>query len=518
MDVVSAQNLALALNNAARYIEVKKELINELNVFPVPDGDTGTNMSMTVKSAVSQMNGASYETIGEVAKVAARGALMGARGNSGVILSQLFRGFADGLKEVEAATISDLAVAFKRASEMTYSAVMKPTEGTILTVGRETSDYAIRVAKKHSKVVTFLEDVLQQAKKSLDNTPKLLPVLREAGVVDAGGMGLVVLLEGALLTAQGKTLEEVSQGQDQSAKVYDYSLTATLVGDREGALAAVEDLEGRVSVEAASRGQKLTIESDALGAYFDLLLPLVGLEDIEITANNQAPQGESPQVAVEEKPLGVVAVTNGPGLEEIFKELGVDEIVTGGQTMNPPTEELLKAMDRVPSQNIIILPNNGNIKMTALAAQDVSKKNVVVLNTKTMPEGIQAVLHLQPEASLEENEATMTQAIGEVNTGQITYAVRDTTLGGKNIEKGDFIGINKKEIKSCGKKLPQVVRELIDEMKDENTTFVTLYRGEEVSQEEGDALLESLEGEFSDIDFEMVYGGQPTYFYLVSVE
>ena len=544
MDQITITEFKEALISASNFLEINKEHVNDLNVFPVPDGDTGTNMSKTIKSAVKQVTESDAKELGALAAEMSRGALMGARGNSGVILSQLFRGFAEGLKGHDVLTVPVLAAAMKSASEMTYLAVMKPTEGTILTVGRESADFAVKHAKKYSDLILFGEAVLEKAKESLANTPNLLPVLKEAGVVDAGGQGLVTIMEGALKALKGEavlgTAEEGSpQGKEKIERKeistddikFGYctefivntesnhvdDLKADLIPRGDSLIVVGDDSMIKVHVHTNDPG--LAIQS-ALNYGFlkDIKVDNMRLQHSERLFTDYEVEASSAKAPEEMKPYGFVSICAGKGIEEIFRQVGVDYLVTGGQTMNPSTEDILAGIDRVNAEHIFVLPNNSNIFLAAEAAADISEKEVTVLKTRSIPEGINACIHFMPDKGVEENVETMMEAVDDLTTGQVTYAVRDTEMDGIAIKKGDYIGLSGKKILAKGESVNDTTIEMIKKMVDEDAAFVSLYAGEDVSAEDVEALEERLEEAFPDMDIEIMRGEQPIYYYLISVE
>ena len=537
---------------AVNYLISRKEEVNALNVFPVPDGDTGTNMSLTSKSALKQIESLEGDfTAGDVSAAAARGALMGARGNSGVILSQLLRGFSEGLEGIDEATTSDLAHAFKKASETTYKAVMKPIEGTILTVGRETADFAIRHYKKAEDTITFLEDVIVEANKSLDNTPNQLEVLKEAGVVDAGGKGLVVLLEGALKVLKGEDIADQSEDETLKKKAqkevqfteadtslkYGYCTEFIINTDYEDIDALREKISplGDCLLVVGGGGThliKVHVHTNDPGIVLQHACELGLLQDIKIDNMRyqhrevlfddeevaEAKKREEEEEIIEEKDYSFITVSMGEGMTETFKSLGVDFVVAGGQTMNPSTEDLLKGVDKVGGKVIYLIPNNSNIILSAEQARDISNREIIVIPSKSVPQGIAAMLAFNEEASKEENEENMIEAIGSVVDASVTYAVRDTTINGKEIHKDDIIGIASKDIISSGKTVFDVVTETVEKLMDEDISLVTLFYGEDVKEEDAEEVREAIEEKYPDIDIDVIKGDQPIYYYIISLE
>lgn len=525
----------------AQTLETNKDIVDSLNVFPVPDGDTGTNMSLTMQSAVREIKSIQGDNLEDIANAASNGSLMGARGNSGVILSQLFRGFARGLKGKKKINTRDLAEALKTASDTAYKAVMKPVEGTILTVARESAEAALIIANSEEDIQAFVEKVVKEAEKSLNETPDKLRVLKEAGVVDSGGKGLVYILLGALYTITGDT-----QLLDQDSDT-DYSHMAR-TGDPDGKIEfgyctefiirannvdidkfrqGIEEYGDSTLVVGNDNVVKVHIHTNHPGKIMEDALKIGELSDIKI--DNMRLQhrheifsedkeenniGEKEEV----KKYGFIAVTTGEGLTQIFKDFTVDHVIEGGQTMNPSTEDFVKAIDNISAETIIILPNNSNIFMAASQARDISNKNIIVIPSKSIPQGLVALLSFNSEAAPEDNEKVMTDAVHTVKTGQVTYAVRDTTYNDVNISKGDILGIADDSIRSVGQEVKQVSMDLVEEMVTEDSEMVTIFYGSETTEEEANDLLDRLTDKYSHIDVELYYGGQPLYYYIFSVE
>ena len=537
---------------AVNYLISRKEEVNALNVFPVPDGDTGTNMSLTSKSALKQIDSLEGDfSVADVSAAAARGALMGARGNSGVILSQLLRGFSEGLEGLDEAGTAEIAHAFKKASETTYKAVMKPIEGTILTVGRETADFAIRHYKKAEDLVKFLEDVIVEANKSLDNTPNLLEVLKEADVVDAGGKGLVVLLEGGLKVLKGEDIADQSEDEtlkkkaqkeiqfteaDKSLK-YGYCTEFIINTDYEDIDSFREKIAplGDCLLVVGGGGShiiKVHVHTNDPGIVLQHACELGLLQDIKIDNMRyqhrevlfddsevaEAKKKEEEEENIEEKDYSFITVSMGSGMTETFKSLGVDYVVSGGQTMNPSTEDFLMGIDKVGGKVIYIIPNNSNIILSAEQARDISDREVVVIPSKSVPQGIAAMLAFNGELDKDENKESMIEAIGSVIDASVTYAVRDTTIGGKEIHKDDIIGIASKDIISSGKTVFDVVTETVDKLMNEDISLVTLSYGEDVKEEDAEKARQAIEEKYPDIDIDVIKGDQPIYYYILSLE
>lgn len=537
---------------AVNYLISMKEEVNALNVFPVPDGDTGTNMSLTSKSALKQIDSLEGDfTVADVSEAAARGALMGARGNSGVILSQLLRGFSEGLEGIDEADTAAIAHAFKKASETTYKAVMKPIEGTILTVGRETADFAIRHYKKSEKPIEFLEDVILEANKSLDNTPNQLKVLKEAGVVDAGGKGLVVLLEGSLKVLKGEDIADQSEDETLKKKAqkevqfteadtslkFGYCTEFIINTDYEDIDSFREKIAplGDCLLVVGGGGShliKVHVHTNDPGIVLQHACELGLLQDIKIDNMRyqhrevlfddsevaEAKKREEEEETIEEKDYSFITVSMGDGMTETFKSLGVDYVVAGGQTMNPSTEDLLKGVEKVGGKVIYLIPNNSNIILSAEQARDISDREIIVIPSKSVPQGIAAMLAFNEEATKEENKENMIEALGSVTDASVTYAVRDTKIGGKEIHKDDIIGIASKDIISSGNTIFDVVTETVDKLMNDDISLVTLFYGEDVKEEDAEKVRETIEEKYPDIDIDVIKGDQPIYYYIISLE
>lgn len=509
--------LKKAIAGGVKYLVKNKEIVNELNVFPVPDGDTGTNMSLTAESAVKLVNEVDEpENIYKVAKAASRGSLMGARGNSGVILSQLLRGFAAALKGYESIGIKEFAEAVEKASETTYNAVMKPTEGTILTVGRELAEYAMKNYKKYDDFIEFYENLIKEANTSLDRTPELLPVLKEAGVVDAGGKGLVLILEGAYKVLTGEEITE--EIVEEIQKEYTYNVEYLLKAESKDIIKFEEKLKmisdnPKISEEKGS--YKIEINTDHPGKALEFAIEIGEIK--EITVENIKFSEEDEEFNIDKK-YSFITVSMGEGMSEVFKSFGVDHVVEGGQTMNPSTEDLLKGIDKVHGENIFILPNNGNIILAAEQAEKLSERNVFVIPSKSVPEGIAAVLAFDESIDPLENKENMIEAMKEIISAQVTYAVRDTEINGKKIKKNNIIGLSGKEILSTGESLENTTMELVENLMNDDISMVSIYYGEDVKEKDAEALGNKLEEKYEDIDVEIVCGSQPIYYYVISLE
>ena len=526
--------------SGANNLQNNKDLVDKLNVFPVPDGDTGTNMSLTISYAIKELSKVENDDITNVGKALSKGSLMGARGNSGVILSQIIRGIAKSVEGKETLNVVDLANALKNGSDTAYKAVIKPIEGTILTVVRESGEYALQIAKEDMDMIEFLELVVAKANESLNKTPELLKALKEAGVVDSGGKGLVLIYEGMLSSLKGNDIESVEGGASSNVEVNveqnistedikfqyctEFILESNKVDDltvRErfmkygDSLAVVGD-EGVIKVHVHTNDPGLAIQ-EAL-SYGQLLT--IKIENMKLQHENKVlnETAQTKEVPVEEKEYGFIATSMGEGLAQIFKDFGVDYIIEGGQTMNPSTEDFMKAIESLNAKNIIILPNNSNIIMAANQAKELSDKNIVVIPTKNVSQAFATLVTFDADSSIEENEASMMEALSSVKSGQVTYAVRDTVINDVEVKEGNIIGIAEGKLLSAGDKVDEITTDLVEKLVDEDSAIITLFYGEDTSKEEAEALRDALEEKFEDIDVELHYGGQPLYYYLISVE
>lgn len=533
------------INGTNRLVE-KKELVDALNVFPVPDGDTGTNMSLTALAAASEVSKLNTPHIGEVAKAAANGSLRGARGNSGVILSQIFRGFAKSLENKEVADVDDLASAFVLASETAYKAVMKPKEGTILTIAKALAESAVTSSYSIDEIEEMLDKVIKDGNTMLEKTQDMLPQLKEAGVVDAGGMGLMCIFEGGFenigvetevadVTGKGQTnINTAPQGLENVEIKFGYctEFFINVENISEGTInslkAYLEKIGDSIVVVADETIIKIHVHTNNPGEVLERALKIGYLENIKIEnmriqhtnrINFAKEQEKTPKTELQE--YGFVAVAVGEGMSSIFKKLGVDEVIAGGQTMNPSTEDILEAIKRVNAKNIFVLPNNKNIILAAKQAAELCEdKNVVVIETKTIPQGIAGVIGYLPMVGVEENIEGINESISYVLTGQITYAVRDTVIEGKQIEQGDYLCMLENDISVVDKDIVIGAKALIDKMlaQNEDASMLGLYYGAEATDEDTAAIEEYVASEYPDIEIEIHDGGQPVYYYIISVE
>ncbi|MBO4420214.1 MAG: DAK2 domain-containing protein [Lachnospiraceae bacterium] len=541
---------------AAAGLESQKEVINELNVFPVPDGDTGTNMTMTIMSAVTEVNGLENPSMEELSKAISSGSLRGARGNSGVILSQLLRGFTKVIKTVETIDIETMANAFQKAVETAYKAVMKPKEGTILTVAKGGAEKAMELVGTTDDLTVFGEKVIAYMAEVLEYTPELLPVLKEAGVVDSGGQGLLEVMKGGFAVMCGKKIElktPAPAAKPAETKVvntenistsdikFGYCTEFIIILDNEFTdldetefKAYLESIGDSIVCVADDEVVKVHVHTNDPGLAIQKALTFGQLTKLKID-NMREEHNEKLGLEAEKagavkaqavakpklppKENGFIAVSIGDGINEIFKGLGVDFIIEGGQTMNPSTEDMLNAIEQVNTKNIYILPNNKNIILAAEQAKAMTKeKNIIVIPSKTIPQGIAAVINFVSGKSIEENEASMVEAMGRVKTGSVTYAVRDTKIDGLEIKNGDYMGLDDKTIKSTGSDIEQVTYDLVDTMVEEDSELISIYYGEEANEDDAQKIADSLMEKYDYLDVEVHAGNQPVYYYVISVE
>ena len=537
----------------AKNLDAKKEWINELNVFPVPDGDTGTNMSMTIMSAAREVSNLTNPSMKELSKAISSGSLRGARGNSGVILSQLFRGFCKVIAGYDEVDVTVLCDAFQKAVETAYKAVMKPKEGTILTVAKGAADKALELAEETDDLVYFCDEIIKHADYVLSQTPEMLPVLKQAGVVDSGGQGLMQVLKGAYDALLGKEVDyeiedagngsgvvkisaetekeikfgyctefiivlnrPLSEQEEHEYKAYLESIgdSIVVVADDEIVKTHVHTNDPGLAIQKAlTHGSLSKIKIDNMREEHQEKL----IKDAEKLAEEEekvAPKADEPR-----KDMGFISVSIGEGMNEIFRGLGVDYIIEGGQTMNPSTEDMLSAIDHVNADHIFILPNNKNIIMAANQAASLTEdKNIIVIPTKTIPQGITALVNYIPDSTPEDNAERMGEEIQLVKTGQVTYAVRDTVIDDKEIKQDDYMGIGDKGILSVGTDMEKTVLEMIGEMIDEDSAILSIYYGEEMNEDSANEIAEKVEEEYPDVEVEVHYGGQPIYYYVISVE
>ena len=553
VDVLAKMFLAGAQN-----IEAKKDYINELNVFPVPDVDTGTNMSMTIMSAAKEVTALNNPEMKDLAKAISSGSLRGARGNSGVILSQLLRGFTKAIKEEKEIDVLALAAACQRARDTAYKAVMKPKEGTILTVASGIATKAAEMAEETDDLEVFIPAVIEYAEEVLNKTPEMLPVLKEAGVVDSGGQGLLEVIKGGYDAFLGKEIDYSSikpstsvtmnkvNAEDTADIKFGYCTEFIILTEKEfteedehefkkflssigDSIVCVADDDvvkihvhtndpGLAIQKALTYGQLSKMKIDNMREEHQEKL----IRDAEKLAEEQAKEEaayEEKKTAEPRKAMGFITVSIGAGMNEIFKELGADYIIEGGQTMNPSTEDMLNAIDQVNADTVFILPNNKNIILAANQAKSlVEDKEIIVIPTKTVPQGITAIINFMPDADVKTNEEAMLEEIKNVKTGQMTYAVRDTHIDDKEIHEGDIMGIGDSGILAVGKDLEETTKELIANLVDEDSELISIYYGEEVSEEEAEKFAGEIEELYPDVDVDIQFGGQPIYYYVLAVE
>lgn len=551
-NTIDASMLAKMFLAGAKNLEAKKEWINELNVFPVPDGDTGTNMTLTIMAAAAEVHQIQDINMEKLAKAISSGSLRGARGNSGVILSQLLRGFTRSVAKHETLDSIALAAAMEKAVETAYKAVMKPKEGTILTVAREAAEKSMEIADETEDLQNFFEDIFTHAQNTLEKTPEMLPVLKEAGVVDSGGQGLIEVLRGAIDAYLGKEIDYSFEVEAPAAKVTritpeaeadikfgyctefiillsepmpeeeEHRFKEFLMSIGDSIVLVADDDLVKVHVHTNHPGQAIE-KALTYGALSRMKIDNMREEHQEkIIKDSQKLaqiQAEEEKKQMPRKEVGFISVSAGEGIKDIFRELGVDYLIEGGQTMNPSTEDMLKAIEQVNADTIYIFPNNKNIILAANQARDLTEdKKIVVIPTKTIPQGISAMISYVPEKSTEENTEAMNETISYVKTGQITYAVRDTRLDEKDIHQGDLMGIGDGGILAVGKDAQEVAVETVRQMADEESEVISIYYGKDMTQDQAEALAEKLEEEYPDCDVEVNYGGQPIYYYVISVE
>ncbi len=555
---INVELLAKMFLAGAQNIEANKEYINELNVFPVPDGDTGTNMSMTIMAAAKEVSSLENPKMAELAKAISSGSLRGARGNSGVILSQLLRGFTKAIKDETEVDVILLAAACQRGRDTAYKAVMKPKEGTILTVASGIADKAVEMAEQTDDLEVFFPAVIEYAQEVLNKTPDMLPVLKEAGVVDSGGQGLLEVIKGAYDAFLGKEIDYSAISPGASAKPavkteasveaadikfgyctefivllekeftdedeVEFKAFLSSIGD---SIVCVPD-EELVKIHVHTNDPGLAIQKALTYGQLDKLkIDNMRIEhqeklikDAEKVAKLQAEEdAKKADDLGPHKDMGFITVSIGEGLNEIFKELGVDYIIEGGQTMNPSTEDMLNAIDHVNADTVFILPNNKNIILAANQAKAiVEDKEIIVIPTKTVPQGITAIINFDPESTAAENEEVMNEEICNVKTGQVTYAVRDTKIDDKEIHLNDIMGIGDSGILAVGKEINDTTMEMLKVLVDEDSELITLYYGSDVTEEAAEEFVAKIEEEFPDVDIDAHFGGQPIYYYVLSVE
>ena len=561
-NMIDAATLSKMFLAGAKRLDEEKEIINELNVFPVPDGDTGTNMSLTIVSAVKEVEAIGDMNMATLSKAISSGSLRGARGNSGVILSQLFRGFTKVIKESEELDMEIFTAALQKAVETAYKAVMKPKEGTILTVAKGVAEKAVIASQSTDDFETYFKEIIFYAEEVLQKTPDMLPVLKEAGVVDSGGQGLLEILKGGYAAYSGEDADEVfvtskpSSGVVVKAKIVTYETKLSVFkkeGESEQDISVLEEYLNAYGTGANIKDNKeslfVSVFTDEPGRIISKCLSFGTIDDVVIkprdkdeitvpseegadakeseekapvqTKEKKSEPEKKDNVTFSEPPkdMGFVAVSCGKGLDEIFKSLGVDYLITGGQTMNPSTDDMLNAIRNVNAKTVFILPNNKNIILAANQAQYlVEDKEIIVIPTKTIPQGITALITYMNDATPQDNETAMNDAITHVKTGQVTYAVRDTSINGMEIKKGNIMGIGDHEILAVGNVVEETAMSMIDKMTDDESEIISIYFGDEVDEEIANDLASAVEKKYPDLSVELHPGGQPIYYYIVSVE
>ncbi|MBR1815825.1 MAG: DAK2 domain-containing protein [Lachnospiraceae bacterium] len=559
IEIIDAELLQKAFIAGANNLDRNKEYINELNVFPVPDGDTGSNMSLTIMSAANEVSSLSNPSIKDLSKTISSGSLRGARGNSGVILSQLLRGFCKEIRDKSEINVHIIADGFVRAVETAYKAVMKPKEGTILTVAKGMAEKAVELAEQDIDIEAFTEAIIECGDETLQRTPELLPVLKEAGVVDSGGQGLMEFLKGVYNGLIGKEIVDIAkpaktsgtassgidtENIDTSDIKFGYCTEFIINLEKEFTI----DDEVKFKEYLLSIGDslvcvaddeivKIHVHTNHPGLAFEKGLEYGSLtrmkidnmreehqeklikEQDKINAKKRDEELAELKKNQEKKPYGFVAVSVGEGLDNIFKELGVDHIISGGQTMNPSTDDVLSAIEKVNADTVFVLPNNKNIILAANQAASIEKeKKVIVIPSKTIPQGISALIGFEGSQSPEENTESMTDGLSAVKSGEVTYAVRDTSIDGKEIKTGDFMGISDDGIKAVGTDIYEVIKELVAEMSDDDSQLISIYYGQDVSKEDADKVSKVLAEAYPDYEIEVNAGNQPVYYYILSVE
>ena len=549
---IDAEVLKKLFLAGAANLEAKKEWINDLNVFPVPDGDTGTNMTLTIMSAAKEVNSLAAPTMQTLSKAISGGSLRGARGNSGVILSQLLRGFTKVVRDYDELDSIIISTAFQKAVETAYKAVMKPKEGTILTVARGMADKILDLSTEIDDLEELLDKVIKYGDEVLEHTPDLLPVLKQAGVVDSGGQGLMQIMKGAYDALMGKEIDYeavASQGgpsgssevsaQGLEEKEIKFGYCTEFIVMLEKPYDAAKEAEFKAYLESIGDSivlvsddeiVKVHVHTNHPGLAFEKGLTFGSLTRMKVDnmreehqerviANAEKAAKEQAKKDEPKKKYGFISVSAGEGLSEIFKSLGVDYIIEGGQTMNPSTEDMLNAIDKVNAENVFIFPNNSNIILAANQAQSiVEDKNIIVIPTKTIPQGISALIAYSEEASPEENTEAMTEEIANIKSGSVTYAVRDTEIDDKTIKQGDIMGIGDKTILSVGQNIQDVTKDMIEQLAGDDAELISIYYGSDVTEEDANALAKAVEAVYPDVDVEVNYGGQPIYYYILSVE
>lgn len=541
VNFIDAHLLYRMIISGANKLENDRAMVDKLNVFPVPDGDTGTNMFSTMNSAITELKKIEDIEMSAIGKAVTKGSLMGARGNSGVILSQLMRGFAQSLSGKKQVRVPDFADALVRASEVAYDAVIKPVEGTILTVARETAEFAATHKHETEDFTVFFDMVLEAARKSLANTPELLKALKDANVVDSGGRGFLCIIEGWAAECKGKGIEKADPSNkvasldsfdDEDIHIFEgelefgYCTEFMIISDTLNPDAFRQEIEAygdSMVVVGADGIVKIHIHTNEPGLVLSKaavhgMLDRIKIENMRIEYEERLEANKAAKAKEEPKKYGIISVSMGAGLANIMKDFAVDEIIEGGQTMNPSTSDFMDKISKINAENIFVLPNNSNIIMAANQAAALSDKNIIVIPTKNIPQAFMALMAIDAELEPEENEEAILEAITMVKAGQVTFSIRDTVANGLEIKEGQIIGIGLGEILSNGDNLNVVTMELIEKMCDDDVAMITLFYGEDVSEEDAEELKEQVQDKYPDIDVELYEGNQPLYYYLISVE
>ncbi len=553
---INAKTLQKMFIAGAKNLEAKKEWINELNVFPVPDGDTGTNMTLTIMSAAKEVGAISNPDMESVAKAISTGSLRGARGNSGVILSQLFRGFTREIKTIDEINVETLSRACVKAVETAYKAVMKPKEGTILTVAKGMADKSCELVGESEDLVYVIDEIIKHGDYVLSQTPEMLPVLKQAGVVDSGGQGLMTVIKGAYDALLGKEIDYTLEGIQSTTSVsvddiplddveIKFGYCTEFIINLEKEMPKSEEIAFKEFLESIGDSIVLVADDEIVKIHVHTNEPGVAItkaltygslsrmkidnmreehqerliKNAEKVAQQQKAEEEQTKASEPRKEYGFVAVSVGEGLDEIFKGLNVDYIISGGQTMNPSTEDILNAIDKINAENIFVLPNNKNIILAAQQAESlIEDKNIIVIPSKTIPQGISAMIGFIPDNSPQENKEAMIESMSYVKTGEVTYAVRDTVIDDKEIKEGNIMGIGDAGILAVGENIDDTTINMIKEMQDDESEIISLYYGQEVTEEQANALAEKIMETLPELEVEVYPGGQPIYYYIASVE
>jgi len=532
---IDSELLARMFKRGTYNLNQNRDLVDSLNVYPVPDGDTGTNMSLTMTAATQEIYKKDHETVAIVSKAVSKGSLMGARGNSGVILSQIFRGFAKGCEGKETIGVMDLANAFKQSAETAYNAVLKPVEGTILTVIREVGEKAVAIAEEDMMLNHFFKIILEHANVTLDRTPELLDVLKQAGVVDAGGKGLICILEGFYEALIGQDEQENSipdivkpsfeHAQPDIADIHFAYCTEFIVKGKN-----LDNTKLKEKIVNMGDSMVFVADDDMIKVHIHTNNPGEVLEHalkegelLKIKIENMREQhheivGSKPKTPETMKKNGFITVAMGEGIAKIFDDLKIDEVIRGGQTMNPSTEDILKAIDKIHAENIFILPNNSNIILAANQAKELTDKSIYVIPTKTIPQGITALVEFNQDLEPEVNAENMISVLQDVKTIQMTYAVRDTQFNEFDIKKYNVLGVIDGEIAAVGEKLEKVIFDSLEKSVNEDSEIFTIYYGDEIEKSDAEELAEKIEEKYEDLEVEIYNGGQPLYYYIFSIE